>query len=136
MRQSNIKGSEMKSALVPFTALVLVICLTVGCSVMVETYTDSEQTIEIKEEHEFIIALDSNPTTGYEWEESHDTNMISLIEEKSDLDRKTSELVGDGGTQFFRFKALMIGRTEITLTYKRQWETQIAEQEVFTVDIK
>ena len=29
-----------------------------------------------------------------------------------------------------------MGGTEITVTYKRSWETEYAEQKVFTVDIK
>jgi len=45
-------------------------------------------------------------------------------------------LLGSGGTQHYQFKALKVGETEITVTYKRSWETGYAEQKVFTVDIK
>jgi len=45
-------------------------------------------------------------------------------------------LLGAGGTDYYQFKALKVGETEITVTYKRSWETESAEQKVFTVDIK
>lgn len=45
-------------------------------------------------------------------------------------------LVGAGGTQYFRFKALKAGKTGMAVTYKRAWETGFAEQKVFNVDIK
>jgi len=44
-------------------------------------------------------------------------------------------LLGAGGTQYYRFQALKVGETEITVTYKRSWETEYYEQKVFTVDI-
>lgn len=115
---------------------LLVLFLVAGCGGGVKTYTDAEQTISVGVNQEFIIALDSNPTTGYNWEEKHDATMLSLVESKYEPDKKAKGLVGAGGTQYFRFKALKAGKTEITLTYKRPWETSIAEQKVFKVDIK
>ena len=45
-------------------------------------------------------------------------------------------LIGAGGIENFRFKAIGKGTTEITLVYKRLWEKEIAAQTVFKVDIK
>ena len=45
-------------------------------------------------------------------------------------------LVGAGGTELFRFKALKKGEAEITMSYKRSWETEILDQKAFTVDVK
>ena len=46
-------------------------------------------------------------------------------------------LVGAGGVEHFRFKALKAGETEITLVYKQPWEGGgIGETKVFTVSIK
>ena len=41
------------------------IFLAAGCVGEVRTYSDSGQTISIGVNHEFVIALGSNPTTGY-----------------------------------------------------------------------
>ena len=45
-------------------------------------------------------------------------------------------VVGAGGTELFRFKALESGEVEITMVYKRTWEEEVLDQKVFTVDVK
>ena len=116
--------------------LILMACLVVGCGGGVQTYVDSDEVVSIGVNEEFVIALDSNPTTGYNWMEVHDGVVLSLVEERYDPDEKAPGLVGAGGTQYFRFKALKAGKTEITVTYKRSWEAESAEQKIFNIDIK
>jgi len=118
---------------------VLVSALMVSllaCCGGVQTYTDSSQTIDIGVNQEFVIALDSNPTTGYGWQESYDENMFELVEKT--YEEAEQDLVGAGGVEYFRFKALETGETEITLVYTREWEEPTPEDitEVFTVSIK
>ncbi len=125
----------MKKFLVLVT--VVAICLVAGCVGAVKTYTDSGQTISIGTNQEFFIALGSNPTTGYGWQESYDEAMLELVEKTYEPSKEAEQdLVGAGGVEYFRFKALKTGKTEITLVYKRQWEEEFLEQKVFTVDIK
>ena len=125
----------MKKFLI-LTAL-LTICLVAGCVGEVKTYTDSGQVIDIGVNQEFVIALGSNPTTGYRWQESHDENILELTESKYEMGEGTEEpVVGAGGIEYFRFKALKRGETEITMVYKRPWEEESLEQKVFTVNIK
>lgn len=126
----------MKKLLLLGTMLMSAVFLVVGCAGGGKVYTDPAQTISAGINHEFIIALDSNPTTGYNWEEKHDAAILSLVESKYEPDKKAAGLVGAGGTQYFQFKALKTGSTEITLTYKRPWESTIGEQKIFKVDIK
>ncbi len=126
----------MKKFLALVIPLVLMVSLVVGCAGGVKTYVDPEKTINTGVNQEFVIALDSNPTTGYGWEADYDESMLSLVEDKYSPDEKAKGLVGAGGTQYYQFKALKTGKTEITLTYKRSWETEILEQKVFKVDIK
>ena len=126
----------MKRFLILALTSILMLCLLAGCDSGVKTYVDPEQKISIGVNQEFVIALDSNPTTGYNWEETHDSNILSLVEEKYDPDEKAPGLVGSGGTQYFRFKALKPSKTELTVIYKRAWETDIADQKVFSVEIK
>jgi len=127
----------MKRFLVAAMTSILAVGLLAGCAGGIETYTDADKTISANINQEFVIALDSNPTTGYNWEESYDETMLKLVESKYELGKQAKEgAVGAGGTQYFRFQALKTGKTEITLTYKRSWETESAEQNVFSVDIK
>ena len=47
-------------------------------------------------------------------------------------------MVGAGGVEFFRFKALKSGQTEITMVYRRPWEEPSPQDvtKVFVVKIK
>ena len=115
------------------------IFLAAGCVGEVRTYSDSGQTISIGVNHEFVIALGSNPTTGYMWQESYDENMLELVEKTYKTGEEAKQgLVGAGGVEYFRFKTLKTGETEITLVYKRPWE-ETTPQDVtrtFTVSIR
>jgi len=125
----------MKKFLILITVAMMATCLLAGC-VRVETYTDSGQTIDIGVNQEFVIALGANPTTGYDWEVSLDEAMLELVEKTYKLAEEAEhEVVGAGGVDYFRFKALKAGETEITLVYKRTWEEEGIEQKIFTVNI-
>lgn len=116
---------------------VVAICLAAGCVGEVKTYTDSGQAISIGVNQEFIIALGSNPTTGYGWQESYDEAVLELVEKTYKPGEQAEQgVVGAGGVEFFRFKALKTGKTEIALVYKRPWEEKTVDQKVFTVTIK
>jgi inhibitor of cysteine peptidase len=114
---------------------VLPICSLSGCLGEVKTYDDAGRTIEIGVGQQFVIALGSNPTTGYSWQESYDETMLKLVE-KTYEEEAEEDLVGAGGIEYFRFKALKEGGTTITLTYEQPWEGGgVGETKVFTVNI-
>ena len=116
---------------------VVAMCLVAGCVGEVKTYTDSGQAISIGANQEFVIALGSNPTTGYSWQESHDENKLELMEKTYKLGGEAEEgLVGAGGVDYFRFKTLKTGEAEIALAYKRSWEEGFVEQKIFRINIK
>jgi inhibitor of cysteine peptidase len=109
-----------------------------GCIGVAETYTDPGQTVNIGANQEFIIALGSNPTTGYSWQASYDQAKLELVGGESKYEEVTQEgVVGAGGVEYFRFKALKAGQTEITLTYEQPWAGGgTGETKVFTVYVK
>ena len=117
-------------------AMVAILLMT-GCAGGVKTYTDSTQTINTGTNQEFIIALDSNPTTGYSWQASYDESVLELVGKSYEMGEEAKQgVVGAGGVEYFQFKALKAGKTEITLVYKRPWEEESLYQKVFTVIIK
>ena len=117
--------------------LVVATCVVTGCAGGIETYTDEGQVISVDVNREFIVALDSNPTTGYSWQESHDESFLELVEKSYRPSAEAEpEVVGAGGTDCFQFKALQPGETELVMTYKRSWEEEYLEQLVFTVNIE
>jgi inhibitor of cysteine peptidase len=115
--------------------IVLTAFLMAGC-LQVETYTDEGQGIDTEVNQQFVIALGSNPTTGYSWQASYNETMLELVENVYKEEAEEG-LVGAGGVEYFRFKALKIGRTPITLVYKQPWEGGgIGETKVFAVHIR
>jgi inhibitor of cysteine peptidase len=116
---------------------IVATCVLAGCASGVKTYTDPGQAISIGVNQEFVIALDSNPTTGYSWQESHDEAILELVEKTYEPGKEAEQgLVGAGGVEYFRFKALKTGETNVTMQYKRPWEAEVIDQKVFTVNIK
>ena len=113
---------------------VLAVSLIAGCA-GITTYTNPSQTINTTVNGEFAIALDSNPTTGYSWNASYDTSMLSLEKEEYIPNKTEPGLVGAGGTQHYQFKALKAGSTGVNLTYLRSWEEEPIDRKVFTVVI-
>ncbi len=129
----------MKKLVILVMVVVIAISLVAGCVEEVKTYIDSGQTIDIGVNQEFIIALGSNPTTGYGWQETYDETILELVEKtyKPAEEAEEYKVVGGSGVDYFRFKALKAGETEITLVYKRPWEEPTSQDEtkVFTVNI-
>jgi len=130
----------MKNFVISSIVAVVGICILAGCTREregLETYTDSNQIIDIRIRREFVIALDSNITTGYSWQVSYDQNMLELVEKTYEQNPNPRGLVGVGGVEYFRFKASNIGETEITFVYRRSWEepTPQDKTKVFIVRI-
>ena len=82
----------------------------------------SEEKITVHANDEVIIRLDSNPSTGFEWQffvDPDDDSVVSISDElfyPSDLNA-----VGSNGFSEFRIKALSRGQAEITGVYVRPW---------------
>ena len=128
----------MKRAWLLVAVLIVALGLGVGCTV-VETYDDEGQEIDISVGKEFIIALGSNPSTGYSWQADFDEAMLELVggEPTYEADETDEPAMGAGGVDYFRFLALEVGETEITLTYAQPWEGgAVGQTKVFTVNIE
>jgi len=127
----------MRRLLLLVAVVIVAAGMLAGCATEVKTYTDPGQAISIGVNQEFVIALDSNPTTGYSWQESHDAAILELVGTTYEPGKEAEQgLVGAGGVEYFRFKALKTGETEVTMLYKRPWEAEVLDQKVFTVNIK
>lgn len=129
----------MKSFLLLLAALA--IGMVTGCIGEVATYDDPGQAIDTEVNQQFVIALGSNWTTGYSWQASYDETMLELLGGQSTYKpgKEAEEgLLGAGGVEYFRFKALKTGITEITLVYKRPLEEPTPDDltKVFTIHIR
>ena len=93
--------------------------------------------INTKKGDKFLVVLDSNPTTGYQWEANVDSDYIKL-DDKSFNSESSEEMVGAGGYETFNFTALESGETEITFSYLRPWEEGVepVEKKVYNIIIE
>ncbi len=84
-----------------------------------------------------VVALDSNPTTGYSWVVSSvDQNILRQDGDSSYQSSNSNPgVMGAGGVQSFRFEAANPGTTTLTLVYRRPWETSVAPIKTFTVQV-
>lgn len=106
-------------------AQILVNCLRVMKLATADEGQDIQQ-YRILSGQSFTIALDANPTTGYQWEleDSYNHSLIKI--EKSyyqESQNSSPPRVGMGGKSCWDFVALAPGTTEIKLYYARPWES-------------
>jgi len=99
-------------------------------------YTDTSQDINIAVGVQFVIVLESNPTTGFKWETNFDSNLLKLVSSDYKQAEAKAGMVGVGGKDYFTFQGIKTGNTRITMTYKRSWEPGAANEKVFNVSIK
>jgi len=126
------------NAIVP---LLTVLVLAIGCSTskkvkVVASVSDSQ--IELKKGQTLVFTLESNPTTGYQWEViEYDESILQLkgeVEFKS-FDTRNPPPSGKGGTETFRFDAQSTGKVILKLVYHRPWEKEVEPLKTFTLHV-
>ncbi|MDD5692074.1 MAG: protease inhibitor I42 family protein [Candidatus Omnitrophica bacterium] len=83
------------------------------------------KTIEVQAGRNFMITLEANATTGYQWQFAKplDESAFQLISSEYLADK--TGLTGSGGKQVWVFKALNAGGSGIAFQYVRPWEKDI-----------
>jgi inhibitor of cysteine peptidase len=94
--------------------------------------------IEVEVGQEFVIALESSPTTGYRWQfiDPLDEEILELV--GSEYKGSEDERVGAGGEEVLTFRAISQGETRIAVGYKRPWERNapLAKTRTFAVVVR
>jgi len=103
-----------------------------GCLTSADKYTDEIKTINVSVGEEFIISLRVTPRLGESWEESHDENLLTLLESEIIMDKPQEPVSGNAE---FHFKALQTGKTEITFTLGHGATGPVRDQKTFVVQI-
>lgn len=81
-----------------------------------------------------LLSLESNPTAGYGWEIAEIDQSI-LREASHEYEAESSDLVGSGGREIWRFDALAAGSTTLQLEYRRPWEEGVEPEKTFSVQV-
>lgn len=104
-------------------------------------YSDPGTPIDAKKGDDFMIVLESNPSTGYCWElaEELDTTILRLETKRfGNPSPDTREgMVGAPVNEYWRFDTLEAGSTTISFKYVRPWEEDVEPEKtaVFTVNV-
>ena len=92
--------------------------------------------VEITTDQLLVVILESNATTGFQWELAELTNEATLeyVEDKYNAPEATG-LVGAGGTEEWTFRPLNEGTSTISMEYSRPWEGGEKAVETFTLTV-
>jgi len=139
---SNVKNEtrsqELKSKL-SYLGLVLILSAFIfsGCRPAKEVKLDASANgsqVELQRGQILVISLESNPTTGYQWEVVElDEAFLRQVGEAEF--KPESELLGAGGTETFRFEAVSAGKMPLALAYHRLWEEGVEPLETFSLEV-
>jgi len=76
--------------------------------------------IKVSKNNNFVINLEANLSTGYQWKPNFDYNYVELI--GIDYQSANNGVLGSSGTEVFTFRPLQEGETELIFSYSRPWE--------------
>ncbi len=92
-------------------------------------------TLSVKTNEQFYITLNSNPSTGYEWQVASVSNpdMVRFVD--SQYIRPESELIGAPGKQVLTFDALQEGSATVKLEYVRPFERGVPPVSTYVAEV-
>ncbi len=130
---------NMKRCLCIWMAAVVILGLFAGCAASsAKVYGEKDTAISAEEGQTFVVRLNENPTTGYQWTYAiGDESIVQFVKEDYQADSKDTQLAGSGGVKEVTFKALKKGQTTIAMVYERSWEKNPDDQKiVYNVEVK
>lgn len=102
------------------------------------TEKDNGRTIKVHAGDIIRITLESNITTGYDWENADKVDKDILKLDKNDYvsDPNPEEMDGIGGRTIIVYRALKQGKAKVDLTYMQAWEPDADDIEKFSVTVE
>lgn len=106
---------------------------------------ETPEHITVKTGNNFIIELESNPTTGYSWvikkmptlkAKNKKMPLLKIIKDGFSKDTDNEHIVGAGGEQTWLIKALQPGTAKIILQYQRPWEKKPVQIKKYLVQVQ
>ena len=130
----------MKRFIVPI--LILSLSVVIGCNnekTNLNATASASGGIETKVGANFVIRLESNPTTGYSWRTAEfASGIVELVSNEYKPQNNSGNIVGSGGTEIWTFKAVGKGKINITFEYVRPWEKDVPpiKKETYLITVK
>ena len=100
------------------------------------TELNAGSSVAIAQDGTLILALASNPSTGYRWEV---TSLPGFLEQQGEPSYvppgSTQPVLGASGTEVFTFEAVQAGAATLELAYRRSFESGPAER-TFSIEVQ
>ena len=135
----------MKTRLMVLTSIIAVMLLCLfGCSpggsaAPSEVSGDESHNgkkVEIAVAGTLTVTLESNPTTGFQWELASISDQAVLEKQSNTFDDpEDTGMVGAPGKEVWTFRALKKGTSTISMEYGRPWEGGEKGVETFTLNV-
>ena len=133
-----MKSKLMSLCAISAISLCLVACSSAPSQVSVDALY-SGQEVEIAVGGSLTVTLESNASTGFQWElvSISDETVLEKVADTYEAPEDTG-MVGAPGKEIWTFTALEKGTTTISMEYSRPWEngTQAAETFDLTIVVK
>ena len=100
---------------------------------MPSTYQQDEEEITARAGETFVIELEGNPTTGYQWELAEGDEHFRLVEKNY---AQPGSGIGSATRERFVIEATKTGSTTLTFKHKRPWETEVLDTKTFRLQNK
>lgn len=137
MRRSVVMAAVVLSTVLAVSAAG---CGSSGTSANGKTFSIEDTDIQAKVGDQFVIELESNATTGFQWGISGSLNpsVVSKVRSTYVAGPNAQKMVGAGGVERWTFKALGKGTAKIAMIYTQPWEktTKPAKSVTFNVTVQ
>jgi len=134
---SGVQLGTMKTLGTVLLAALVVATLSAGCVTREVAIgaADNGREIVLERGQTLAVALEANPTTGYNWllVGEPPVEILSVVGEE--FAAPGEDRVGAGGVTTWRFRAVGEGRTAIELGYARSWEEGLQPLEAFRIQV-
>lgn len=98
-------------------------------------YRDPSTLVEVKVGDVFVLALDANPSTGYQWQLTQPPDSLTIQPQGSTYHPPATMVPGAVGSEEWMFRAVGTGQTTIVLSYVRAWEKDAVRVAAFRVGV-
>jgi predicted secreted protein len=102
--------------------------------------TPTDKPIQAAAGTQFAIELESNPTTGYEWQPVFSPEKVRLVRRAHSPAGRQADgegpAFGAGRAERFVFEALAAGTTTIRMALKRSWEPAAIVERSYRVIVR
>ena len=81
--------------------------------------------VSLKTGDTLIVELDSNPSTGYSWAESHKGDEVVSLQKMEHRKGVQGDAPGAAGKDVWTFAMIRPGRQRLSFQYQRPWEKDV-----------